>query len=66
MNLSITQQHALRGELTPEDWCSLGVGFFKMGLVSLDPLRSENDPMKFTLTPAGVEQAKALRERPDG
>ena len=65
MNLSVTQERALRGELTPEYWCSLGMGLFKMGLVSMDPLRFENDPMKFTLTPAGVEKAKALREPKD-
>lgn len=60
MKLTEQQQKALRGELTETEYAKEGMGLFKAGLCSIDPLLT--GAYAFPLTEKGREVALALRQ----
>ena len=64
IELTHKQKAALRGELSEQDFAAEGMGLFKAGMVSIDPLKSPDDPSSYHLTQLGREAAIELRSEP--
>ena len=63
LNLTASQEDALRGRLSIDAWNQEGMGLFKLGLVTLDPLAKMcGQPTGFALTAKGRELAISLRQ----